>query len=158
MSFRPAVLDGQSIPPAIEKDIAASQDYHPGALLLMDGGLDFAECGADPASIAGVSLGGGGPDTEGYRLPADREYPPGRAQAFPIKDATTRWTAEFTGTLGTVGTAYGVVKDTDDIWRVDFTDTVATRVILLGVDQGEGPLPGPNRVLVSFLAGNIQTV
>lgn len=156
MSFRPAVLHSQSIPPAIEKDLVAASDLLPGALVLRNGSDEWAECGADPASVAAVAVTGGGADTDGFRLPANREFPPGRLQAIPIQ-ATKRWTAEFVGTKGDIGTSYGVVKDSDGQWKVDFAEVTALVVVFVSDDLDEDPLDS-NRVVVEFLDDVVQVV
>ncbi len=159
MSFRPAVLEGTAIPPAVELDLAAAADFEAGALLLVDGNGDFAECGADPATIAAVSVTGAGTEPGDFRMVANREFPPGRMQGIPLLGGR-RFSAEFVGNLpANTGLAYGVALDgADNQWKVDFAEVAATRCTLVGMDAGEGPLPGPQRVVVTFLEANIGAV
>lgn len=155
MSFRPATLQGQSITPARELPLADSEDFEPGALLLVSSG-EFAECGADPSAVAAVAVTGAGPDAEGFRLPARKEFPPNRIQGIIIQEGQ-RFSAEYVGTLGSIGTAYGVVKDSDNNWKVDFTDTTNDVVTLVDIDGTAAPLSHP-RVIVTFLPAVIQAV
>ena len=158
MSFRPATLENQSIPNPVELALAAGEDFEAGALLLVDGSGDFAECGADPATIAAVSLTGAGTEPGDFRMVSNREFPPGVIQGIPLLEGR-RFSAEFLGSLPSqIGGLFGVAEDSDGQWKVDFGETVNTRCTLVGIDQGEGPLPGPSRVIVTFLEANIGAV
>jgi hypothetical protein len=66
MSFQLAHPDGLRVPRTVEKNLAAAQAFNAGALLLADASDNFAECGADPASIAVVAVSGAGTDTSGF--------------------------------------------------------------------------------------------
>jgi hypothetical protein len=56
MSFQLAHPDGVRVPRIVEKNLAAAQAFLEGALVLADASDNYAECGADPASIAGVTV------------------------------------------------------------------------------------------------------
>lgn len=158
MSFRPAGLESQSIINPVEKALASGEDFEAGALLLVDGSGDFAECGADPATIAAVSLTGAGAEPGDFRMVSNREFPPGVIQGFPLLEGR-RFSAEYIGTLPSqTGGLFGVAEDSDGQWKVDFSETTATRCTLVGIDQGEGALPTARRVEVTFLEANIGAV
>lgn len=147
--------EGDSIPRVVEKDLAAGAAFEVGALLLVDGSGNYAECGADPASIAAVSETGAGSDTGGYNRFSSKSFPPGRMQGTAVKNMLFR--ARYVGTLPAAdGGAYGVVRDTDAYWKVDFTDVVATRVRLLG--RLTASPENQAEVLVKFLDANVQDV
>lgn len=154
MSFQLAHPYGRSVPRVIEKPLAAAQTFNAGALLLADASDNFAECGADPASIGAVALSGAGSDTSGFNIFGKKEFPPGKMQAVPLK-TDLPFTAKYVGTLPAAnGGSYGVVRDTDSDWKVDFAETVATRVKL--VDRRTTSPENIARVVVEFLAANIQ--
>lgn len=158
MTFIPAKLSGQSVPKIVQKAIAAGEDFLDGSLLLVDGNGDYAECGADPAAIAAVSLTGAGADTDdGFNRVGRREFPPGFVQAAAVEN-NQQFHAEYVGALPAApGGSYGVVQGADGKWRVDFAEITATRVKLISTEWTESPL-NRNRVLVSFLAANVQVI
>jgi len=155
MSFRLAKTQGDSGPELTERDLASGQAFAQGALLVVNGSGQYAECGADPASIAAVAATPCGPvATPAFTMLSKQEFPPGKMQGIPLDDFLT-FRAQYVGTLPAAnGGSYGVVKDSDGKWKVDFTDTTNTRVKLVGrlTDSPEN-LP---EVLVKFLAANIQ--
>lgn len=155
MSF---ILDDASdlLDSIVERDIVPAAAYLQGALLVVNGSNQFAECGADPASIAAVACTDVGPDTSGYNRLGQKNFPPGRIQAIRVT-RERRFRGLYVGTLPAVdGGSYGVVKDADNKWKVDFTDTTATRVKLVG-RRTNSPENLP-QVIVVFLAANIQVV
>lgn len=146
---------GAGVPRTIEKALAAAQAFNAGALLLADASDNFAECGADPASIAGVAVSGAGTDSSGFVRFGKKEFPPGKMQAIALTG--TIFTAKYVGGLpGANGASYGVVRDSDVDWKVDFTDTVATRLKLL--DRRTLSPENIARVVVQFLSANIQVI
>lgn len=154
--FKLARAKSQSIPRVLERPLAAAQAFRQGALLLLDASGNFAECGADPAAIAAVSLTGAGADTSiGSRFGVV-EFPPGVMKGEAVQDEVV-WRATYTGTLPAAdGGSYGVVRLTGGDWVVDFTDTTATRVKLVGrLTNSPENVP---EVLVQFLAANVQVI
>lgn len=155
MSFKLAqVPSGMSVPRLVEKALATAT-LSQGALLVENGSGQYAECGADPASICAVAATPAGTDTSGFNVLAKKEFPAGYMQGIYVADCVFR--AKYVGTLPAAdGGAYGVVKDSDLDWKVDFTDTTATRVKLVGrLTNSPENLP---EVLVRFLAANIQPI
>lgn len=153
MSFKLADTEHMGIGRVIELPQAPGSAYELGALLLVNGSAQFAECGADPASIAAVALSGAGTDASGFNILAVKGFPPGYMQAAYIKNRKFR--ARYVGALPAAdGGVYGVVKDSDGLWKVDFTDTIATRVKVVGrLTNSPENLP---EVLVTFLDANVQ--
>lgn len=156
MSFKLARAKSQSIPRTKQKALAAGSAFKIGALLLVNGSDEYAECGADPASIAAIAESGAGASTEiGNRL-GKEEFPPGFMQATAVQDEV-EFRARYIGSLpGAAGGSYGVVRDSDLFWKVDFTDTVNTRVKFLRSLAGS-PENVPE-VIVVFLAANVQVI
>lgn len=153
MSFKLANPDGQTAPPIVERNLATGSAFPQGSLLLVNGSGEYAECGADPASIAAVAATPCGADTSGFNILGRKEFPSGRMQGINVTGQVFR--ARYVGTLPAAdGGSYGVVKDTDDAWKVDFAETVATRVKLVG-RLTNSPENQPE-VLVEFLPANIQ--
>jgi hypothetical protein len=122
--------------------LAAAQTFITGALVLRDGSGNVAECGADPASIYGISEGQAGKEiTDVNKIIVTR------ATEF------TRWwmSTSVAPTSANSGISYGVTKDADGIWYVDFTKTAGSaRVYVHQIDTDTG------RVEVSILAANRQ--
>lgn len=138
----------------IERDIVPAAAYLQGALLLVNASNQFAECGADPASIAAVSCTDVGPDTSGFNRLGQKNFPPGRVQAIRVT-RERRFRGLYVGTLPAAdGGSYGVIKDTDGKWKVDFAETVNTRLKLVG-RRTNSPENLP-QVIVVFLAANVQ--
>ena len=155
MSFQLAHPVGVAVGRVVERDLAASQVFNVGALLLVDSNGAFAECGADPAAIAAVALAPAGPDTSGFNILGVKPFPPGKMQAETL--AGKQFTAKYVGTLPAAdGGVYGVVRDTDGSWKVDFSEVTATRVTLIG-RRTTSP-ENIARVVVEFLATCIQTI
>lgn len=155
MSFQLAHPDGVRVPRTVEKNLAGGYAELEGALVLADASDNFAACGADPASIAGVTVAPGGADTSGFNRFAKKEFPPGKMQAIALTGIV--FSARYIGGLPAAnGASYGVVRDTDTYWKVDFTETVNTRLKL--VDRRTNSPENIARVLVIFLAANIQVI
>jgi hypothetical protein len=155
MSFQLAHPDGLRVPRTVEKNLAAAQAFNAGALLLADASDNFAECGADPASIAVVAVSGAGTDTSGFVRFAKKEFPPGKMQGIALTGVV--FSAKYIGGLPAAnGANYGVVRDSDLDWKVDFTETVNPRLKL--VDRRTNSPENIARVLVIFLTANIQVV
>lgn len=140
----------------VERDIVPGAAYPQGSLVLVNGSNQFAECGADPASIAAVACTDVGADTTGFNRFGSKNFPPGRVQAIRVT-RERRFRALYVGTLpGVDGGSYGVVKDSDGKWKVDFTETVNTRLKLVG-RRTNSPENLP-QVVVVFLAANVQVL
>lgn len=155
MSFKLAqVASGMSVPRIVEKPLATAT-LTQGSLLVENGSGQFAECGADPASIAAVAATPAGTDTSGFNILAKKEFPAGYMQGIYVADQVFR--CKYIGGLpANDGGSYGVVKDADNDWKADFTDTVNTRIKLVGrLTNSPENLP---EVLVRFLAANIQPI
>lgn len=155
MSFQLAHPDGVAVPRIVEKTLAAGYAALEGALLLANASDEFAETGADPASIAAVAVAPGGTDTSGFNRFGKKEFPPGKMQGIALSGIV--FSARYVGTLpGANGANYGVVRDTDTYWKVDFAETVNTRLKL--VDRRTASPENIARVLVIFLTANIQVI
>lgn len=150
MSFRLANLEDAHIPPAVEKDLATGEDFLLGALLIVNASDEYAEAGADPAAVAAVALSGAGTESDPFRRPTNREFPPGKMQAIPVQ-GERKFRSFYVGTLPSeAGGEYGVVRDTDEKWKVDFNETTTTVVKLQSIKPTEEPL-NQNEVVVTFL-------
>ncbi len=156
MSFKLARAKSQSIPRVKELPLAAGASFPSGSLMLVNGSGEYAECGADPAAIAAVSLSGAGADTSIGSHFNIANFPPGKIQGEAVQDEVV-WRASYVGTLPAAdGGSYGVIKDATLGWSVDFAETVNTRLKLVGrlTDSPENVA----EVLVSFLAANAQII
>jgi hypothetical protein len=147
--------ESNRVPRTIEKDLAAAQAFNDGALLVVNVDDDFAECGADPALVAAVSVSAAGSDTTGFNRFAKKEFPPGKMQGIALRG--NYFTAEYVGTLPAAdGAEYGVLRDTDSDWKVDFNEVANPRVTLVG--RRTASPESVARVIVTFLSANIQII
>lgn len=156
MSFFAAKLMAGHTPRTKQLAVAAGAEFEKGALLVRDANGAWAECGADPASVGGVSETAYGTDTSGFIRTGKKEFPPGYMQATLVGDEQL-FLAEYVGTLPAAdGGAYGVVRDTDGSWKVDFAETTNTVVRL----QGRRTNAPENIALVyvTFLPAVVQIV
>lgn len=120
----------------IQLPIKTGETYLTGALVVLDGTPELTECGADPASIYGVS-----------------EEPAGKNPVDATKGIVGRATEQArwwfpcsaAPAAANVGVEYGVAKDANGIWYVDFTDVVNVAVYVHQVDTDT------SRVEVSFI-------
>ena len=155
MSFVLADTPDTGVNRIVQRALASGSAFPQGTLMLVNGSNEFAECGADPASIAAVSATACGTDSTGFNILGKKEFPPGYMQGITLEGRKFR--AKYVGTLPAVdGGSYGVVKDTDGQWKVDFTDTTATRVKLVG--RLTGSPENQAQVLVAFIPANIQQI
>jgi hypothetical protein len=155
MSFQLAYPDGIRVPRIVEKNLAAAQAFEAGALLLADGSDNWAECGANPASIGGISVSPAGNDATGFNRFAKREFPPGKMQAIALTGIL--FTCRYLGSLPAAnGATYDVLRDSDLFWKVNFASSANARVKLL--DRRTNSPENIARVVVSFLSANIQVV
>jgi hypothetical protein len=156
MSFLLESVPGQQVPRIVELPLAAASAFEQGALLLVNGSAQFAECGVDPASIAAVAATNAGADTTGFNILGKKEFPGGFCQGIMLAtNPGARFRARYVGTLpGADGGVYGVIRDTDAKWKVDFADVTLTRVKL--VDRFTNSPENQAEVVVTFLAANIQ--
>lgn len=156
MSFQLAYPKGVAVPRIVQKALAAAQAFSVGALLIADGSDNFAECGADPAAIAGVALSGAGTDSSGFNILAKKEFPPGYMQAIALT-AEIMLSAKYVGTLpGVNGGTFGCIKDSDGFWKIDFTETTAAQFKL--VDRRTTSPENIARVIVQPLVAKIQLI
>lgn len=155
MSFILARAKSQSVPRVRELPLAAGAAGLRGALMVRDANGDWAECGADPAAIGGVSESDFGASTGIGSLSTGKlEFPPGRMQCTLVQDEVV-FRARYVGALPAAdGGSYGVIRDVDGLWKVDFNEVAATRVKLVS-RLTDSPLNVPE-VLVVFLAANVQ--
>lgn len=124
MSFR-VKPDRESVP-EIQERSWSSTAFLAGSPLIIHSDGTFREAGADPSVIAAISLTDVGTGS-GAEFPiGSKEFPPGKVQAVTLKPGQ-KFTCLYTGTLGTPGTAYGIVKGGDGIWRLDFGETSTTQ-------------------------------
>lgn len=155
--FKLARLDAGMTPRVREKAVATGSAWLLGALLLVDGNGDFAECGADPTSIAAVALSGVGTDTSGYNRLGVKGFPPGYCQGVTVNEETP-FRANYTGTLPAVtGGDYGVVKDANGDWMVDFSEVTTVSVRLIHKFGDDLPI-AVNEVEVVFLKAHVQVM
>lgn len=156
MSFQLAYPKGVAVPRIIEKSLAAAQAFEVGALLVADASDNWAECGADPASIAAVACSPAGADSTGFNILGRREFPSGKVQAIALS-AEVPLSCKYVGTLPAAnGGSYGVVKDTDGFWKLDFAETTAAQFKL--VDRRTNSPENIGRVIVIPLVAKIQLV
>lgn len=150
MSFKLSRLDSQSQPRTLTKTVdSGTTAFNKGALLIVDAQDEYAEAGADPATITAVALHDYGTDSDGYGGHGKKEFPAGKAVAVAVEGQ--RFRAKFVGTAA-LG-AFGVVRDTDSDWKVDFNETVATRFqVTRLLDNELGDIP---EVEGYFLAANV---
>lgn len=147
--------DGVAVPRIIEKSLAVDEAFPTGSLLLVDGDGNFAECGADPAAIAAVSVSPAGEDTEGFNRFAAKEFPPGKMQGIALAGMVFK--ADYQGALPDQdGGDYGVVYDATLGWCVDFAEVAQTPVRLVNRQPIE--LGGNDQVLVRFNDAYIQPI
>lgn len=152
MSFMAIPGRGGVTPLVREKAITGT--WEAGSLLTVNGSDQFAEAGADPATVNAVALHAVGSGS-GAQYPVGRkEFPPNRAQAC-WSGHEFGFTADYTGTLpANAGANYGVVKDSDSKWKVDFSETVNTRLTLTDISFTVAPL-SQRRVRIKFLTANV---
>lgn len=109
----------------IQLPIKAGQTYKTGAFVFLDATPELNECGADPASIYGIS------EEPAGKNPVD-------ATKGIVGRATeaARWWIQCSAdpVAANLGILYGIAKDADGIWYCDFTDVVNTRVYVHQVD------------------------
>lgn len=154
--FQLAYPKGVSVPRIVTKPLAASQAFLEGALVLLDSNFACAECGADPAAIAGVALSGCGADSSGFNILGKKEFPPGYMQILTLS-AEVPLSCAYVGTLPAAdGGSYGVVKDTDGYWKLDFAETTAAQFKL--VDRLTNSPENIGRVIVIPLVAKIQLI
>lgn len=155
MSFTVARLRGTKVTPVVELAVASSQAWEPGALLVKNGSGIWAECGADPTSVAAVALSGYGADSSGFTY-GRREFPPGMMQGAKVQDEIS-FLAKYVGTLPAAdGASYGVVRDTDGQWKVDFSDT--TNLVVRLVGRRTNSPENVAKVEVVFLPAVVQII
>lgn len=155
MSFQLGEPDGTDVPQILERVLASGAAGVGGNLMLVDANNQYAECGADPASIFGVAATAFGADTSGFNILATKEFPPGKLQVIKAKGQV--FTAQYVGTLPTnPGGVYGVIKDSDGKWKVDFAETTATRVRYVRPVDNDPRTTTPVRVVVRFIDANLQ--
>jgi hypothetical protein len=138
----------------VERTIGAGYAALYGALLVVDGTGNYAEAGADPATINAVALTRGGADTSGFAIIGRKEFPSNKVQG--VNPSGRKFRAKYLGTLpANSGSTYGVTRDTDSYWKVDFSKTGATaRVTLISLFLTGAP-ELVNEVLVQILDANI---
>jgi hypothetical protein len=129
---------------AIMLPLAAAQTFLTGAFVLRDGSGNIAECGADPASIYGLSM-----------EPAGKE-PTDAVNKVLVQQCTemTRFWMPCSAApvAANSGINYGITKGADGYWYVDFAKTAGTaRVYVHQVDTDTA------RVEISVLAANRQS-
>lgn len=141
------------VPPVLARALATGEEYELGSLLVVNGSGEYEECGADPASIAAVSLTATGVGSGPLYPVGRKEFPEFEAIGLLVEGQT--FTAQYVGTIGTPQTAYGVTKGADGIWRVDFGKTGGTARVLFVKTVLAGP-SASERVAVRVLVANIQ--
>lgn len=138
----------------VDRDLSRVLEFTPGAPTndLIVGSLavytsaEARLCGADPASILGLS--------EVVSEKAKLITPNGKVPILVLNPGTVvaMCSATTYDEATHRGTAYGVVKLASGNWAVDTSDTSATRVVVVGglTDNNQ------NIFFVRFLAANLQ--
>ena len=154
MSFKAARLRAGVTPIIREKAVAVAMTWEEGALLLMDGNGNWAECAANPAVIGAVAESAYGPDTTGFVRTGKREFPPGFMQGILVQNQQD-FTCLFLGAVPAAdGASYDVIRDADLFWKVNFASSVNARAKLVGRETNSPE--NRNRVIVQILAANAQ--
>lgn len=128
MSFR--VKPTQESVPEVQERAWTNTAFLQGSPLIVHTDGTFREAGADPSTIAAIALHDVGTGSGAEFPTGTKEFPAGVAQAVLLKPGM-KFTAQFVGAMGTVGTAYGIVKGADGIWRIDFSETSTTQFRLV---------------------------
>lgn len=154
MSFKAARLRAGVTPIIREKAVAVAQAWEEGALLLMDGNGNWAECAANPAVIGAVAEGAYGADATGFVRTGRREFPPGFMQGILVQNQQD-FTVLFLGGLPAAdGGTFDVIRDADLFWKVNFASSANARAKLVGRETNSPE--NRNRVIVQILAANAQ--
>ena len=157
MSFILARLVSGHVAPVAQKPVAAEAEFNRGALLVMDEDGAWAECEEDPEAIGAIAESSYGPDTSGFNKLAKKEFPPGYMQGTKVQ-GEVQFHAEYLGDLPAAdGGSYGVTRDEDADWKVDFDKTGEDARVKLVGRWTDAPI-NRSRVMVSFLAANVQVV
>lgn len=140
MSFREKPTN-ESVSEVQERPYYTGSSWKQGALLIVHSDGTFKEAGSDPSTIAAIAehdvgTGSGAEFPIGYK-----EFPPLVAKATILKPGM-KLIAKYVGSMGTVGTAYGAVLDSDGYWKVDFNETSTTQFRLVR-NLNTGPLATP---------------
>lgn len=152
MSFQLAGLSGDDLPRIVERAIDTSTYAElEGAVVKVNSSTGKYEgVGTDAtADIAGVAITPGGADTSGFNITGRKEFPSGKVQAV-WPGPGVLFSAEYVGTIGTIGEKYALLRDTDSKYKVDFNDTGNDAVVYQG-PLNTGSPESQNRVLVTFL-------
>lgn len=132
MSFQLAYPKGARVPRIVTLDLADSQAFESGALVVSDTDGLCAECAADPDLVGGIALAPCGTDSSGFNILAKKEFPPGKMQVAALETDLVL-TCEYVGALPAAnGGSYGAVRDTDNKWKLDFNETSAALFVLVG--------------------------
>jgi hypothetical protein len=156
MSFILAHADpGGVIPRVPERPATAGSNWLRGAAILVNGSGEFAECGADPAAIAGFAENNFGTTSSSIFNPFGKDgFPPGYAQVAAAFHRYFR--CRYIGTLpGAVGGTYGITRDTDLLWKTDFSKSAANQRVKLIRFLTTSPENLPE-VVVTVLDANVQ--
>jgi hypothetical protein len=148
MSFMLASAVGDELPRIVERPVAVGYAELAGAVLKTTAGAYVGAGTNASADITGVAIGPGGADTSGFNITARKEFPALVVQAV-WPGPGILFSAEYVGSLGTIGAKYALVRSADAKYRVDFTDTDNDAVVYVGaLLTGDPELQ--NRVLVTF--------
>lgn len=134
--------------------LASGETFEEGAIVLRDSDGNFAECAADPASIAGVSMAA----VSDYSWQEDTFGTVVPRVPVALADQEFRGTLEGTYAAADVGASYGVVLDATGYWTIDKSETANKRVQITGVDDevAVGDVNPPVRFV--FLTANRQVI
>lgn len=146
---------GGHIPRIFERPAAAGSNWYRGAALLVDGSGNLAECGADPAAIAGFAENDFGTTSASTFNPFGKDgFPPGYAQCCGAFHQYFR--CRYMGALpGVMGGTFGITRDADGLWKVDFSKSAANQRVKLIRSLATSPENLPE-VLVQVLDANVQ--
>jgi hypothetical protein len=123
----------------------AGQTFLPYALVVAAAAGTIEECGADPASILGVALGGAARNP-GYGMANDAQtgFVTGRLAEVPVAIANRSTVFSARGVNGGtdpviplathITEQYGVAKTAGGDWVIDFAETVAVAVEIVDID------------------------
>ena len=144
--------DAKTVPVVKTVNYATGQVFKKGAVLVDDANGQYVECGADPASIAGVALqaAGTGPGYDPANA-AEVVFATGRMQevSMLVADRSTVFSGRAVngGTdpvlpLQThIGEQYGIAKVGND-WVIDMAETTAKSVEIVDIVAAEGGAAG----------------
>lgn len=134
--IQPARVIGTGVPDVLSVAYTTGQTFKKGALLTYAAAGTVSECGADPASVAGVALENAG-SKPGYDAANSPSVVTGRVQEVSMAVANRTTVFSMRGSAApqqtNINEQYGVVKSGDD-WILDLTETTTKVFEVVDVD------------------------